>query len=442
MNVPDGWRVATLGEVTRKPQKVDPGSTGRTSVHYVDIGLLDGPAGYLGDAPEIPASSAPSRCRQIIQSGDTLYSTVRPYLRKIALVGDSLDGEFASTGYAVLRPTDDVDPRYVYLFTQSRQFEDSLFPLQKGVSYPAVLDKEVRSRSIWFPELAEQRRIVEMVEEHLAHLDAADASLAQAEQRLIALQEGVIRFAVSGGGEERVVSPDTLSRAGTADGELPHLPRGWSWARLGDIADVVGGVTKDSKKQADPTYVAAPYLRVANVQRGHLNLDSVTTIRVPPKRLEALRLQPGDVLLNEGGDRDKLARGWVWDGQIDDCIHQNHVFRARIRDNLIDARFLSHTANALGGKWADRNGKQTTNLASISLSMIRKMPVIIPPANTSNQIADHLADRLDNLDRQRTAIRAQQHRSTVLRRAVLAAAFAGRLSGAASDSGTIEEMAS
>ncbi|WP_322613200.1 restriction endonuclease subunit S [Dermacoccus abyssi] len=437
MNVPDGWRIATLGEVCA-------------------VGPRD--AALSEDAPFVPMDAVkvgrrePAYYEQRGRRGgirargnDLLFARITPCLEngKVALLPEQIDAVGGSTEFLVVRPSPEIDPRFLYFWSLTPSVRDRAKAEMTGTTGRMRLaGKSLSEFAIAFPGLVEQRRIVEMVEEHLAHLDAADTSLAQAEQRLIALQEGVIRFAVSGGGEERVVSPDTLSRAGTADGELPHLPRGWSWARLGDIADVVGGVTKDSKKQADPTYVAAPYLRVANVQRGHLNVDSVTTIRVPPKKLEALRLQPGDVLLNEGGDRDKLARGWVWDGQIDDCIHQNHVFRARIRDNLIDARFLSHTANALGGKWADRNGKQTTNLASISLSMIRKMPVIIPPANTSNQIADQLADRLDNLDRQRTAIRAQQHRSTVLRRAVLAAAFAGRLTGASSDSDLIEEVAS
>ena len=144
----------------------------------------------------------------------------------------------------------------------------------------------------------------------------------------------------------------------------------------------MGGVTKDSKKQSLPGMVEVPYLRVANVQRGALKLDEVSSIRVTPQQAQALELRTGDVLLNEGGDRDKLARGWVWEGEVPSCIHQNHVFRARLRIDL-DPYFLSFTANTLGGRWAERNGKQSVNLASISLSMIRRMPVIVPPEGVS-----------------------------------------------------------
>ena len=91
MNVPNGWRVAPIADVTIKPVKSDPATTGRETIRYVDIGLLGGPVSRLDDAPEIPSIDAPSRCRQVIMGGDTLYSTVRPYLRKVAFVGDRLD---------------------------------------------------------------------------------------------------------------------------------------------------------------------------------------------------------------------------------------------------------------------------------------------------------------------------------------------------------------
>lgn len=186
--------------------------------------------------------------------------------------------------------------------------------------------------------------------------------------------------------------------------------------------------------------VEVPYLRVANVQRGFLKLDTVTTIRVPPAKAQSLRLQSGDVLLNEGGDRDKLARGWVWEGQIAECIHQNHVFRARITDRRLDPYFLSWTANTLGGRWAERNGKQSVNLASISLSMIRKMPVIVPAPGEASERVARLSDQLDALDRIVAELCVASGRGLALRRSLLSAAFSGRLTGAAADLSEVQTM--
>src|SRR5262245_51420112 len=99
------------------------------------------------------------------------------------------------------------------------------------------------------------------------------------------------------------------------------LPAGWAWTTLDEIAEIVGGATVDKKrKPKDP--VTVPYLRVANVQRGFLDLREIKQIVVDRSVAMALELRPGDILLNEGGDKDKLGRGWVWRGQFDTCIHQ------------------------------------------------------------------------------------------------------------------------
>lgn len=276
------------------------------------------------------------------------------------------------------------------------------------------------------PPVMEQLRIVSELDDHLSRLHAAERYIAGAERKLLSLRESATLNALTASHvEER--SAAEISEAGTADGILPSLPTGWSWKRLGEVVEIVGGVTKDSKKQSDPSFVEVPYLRVANVQRGRLMLDNVTSIRVAPAKAKALRLEAGDVLLNEGGDRDKLARGWVWEEQIPNCIHQNHVFRARITDPLIDPYFLSWTTNTFGGRWAENNGKQSVNLASISLSMIRKMPVIVPAAGEARRIAADLSEQQAEFNRLEAAISAAKLRVNALKSSLLAAAFSGRL---------------
>jgi len=160
---------------------------------------------------------------------------------------------------------------------------------------------------------------------------------------------------------------------------LPAVPDHWRWVRLDQLAEVVGGITKDSKRQADPDFIEVPYLRVANVQRGHLDLTDVARIRVPHSRARSLALQSGDVLFNEGGDRDKFGRGWMWEGQIPGCIHQNHVFRGRIRSSVLRPRLLSWWGNTGARAWFEARGKQTTNLASINLTTLKGLPVPVPP---------------------------------------------------------------
>lgn len=302
-----------------------------------------------------------------------------------------------------------------------------VLPHQRGVSYPAVRDKDVQAAVIPVPPLDEQRRIVEILEEHLSRLDAADVGTARAVQRLASLREGLVRTELTGGRGQSAVVSAGLEDAGVDDGTLPEMPLGWKWKRLCGLADVVGGVTKDAARQSDPAFVEVPYLRVANVQRGRLDLSSVTSIRVPRATADKLRLLQGDVLLNEGGDRDKLGRGWVWEGQIESCIHQNHVFRARVRDGCLDPYLLSWAANSFGGRWCERNGRQSVNLASISLSKIRMMPVPVPPRNEQKSVADRIREVMDASIRLERDVAAARQRRDLLHRALLTAAFSGRL---------------
>src|SRR5262249_28337839 len=100
---------------------------------------------------------------------------------------------------------------------------------------------------------------------------------------------------------------------------LPELPEGWAWAHLRNIAELKGGITKGQKRGQGEVVRAVPYLRVANVQRGYLDLDEIKDIEATDAEIEELQLLRGDVLFNEGGDRDKLGRGWIWAEQLPLC---------------------------------------------------------------------------------------------------------------------------
>jgi type I restriction enzyme S subunit len=194
---------------------------------------------------------------------------------------------------------------------------------------------------------------------------------------------------------------------------------------LREIGDIVGGVTVDKKRSPEEP-VTVPYLRVANVQRGFLDLAEVKTIKVERGVAERLRLQPNDILLNEGGDRDKIGRGWIWQHQLPNCIRQNHVFRVRLHDSGVNAFFVSHYANEMGRRFFIEKGKQTTNLASISLSKIGELPVPVPPRDEARII---IPIGIRNGYPHRNAQRASTlgRGCIALRQSILKAAFEGRL---------------
>jgi len=199
------------------------------------------------------------------------------------------------------------------------------------------------------------------------------------------------------------------------------------WATLQDLAEIKGGLTLGKKRRQTDRLREVPYLRVANVQRGFLNLDEVKTVAATNSEVEDLRLLGGDILFNEGGDRDKLGRGWVWSGEIPECIHQNHVFRARLRSLVLVPKLVSMYANSFGQAYFLGRGKQTTNLASINLTKLCRLPIPVPPGNEQRRIVAKLETLLDRSRRAKEVLDAVPALIERFRRSVLAAAFRGDL---------------
>ncbi|WP_087744104.1 MULTISPECIES: restriction endonuclease subunit S [unclassified Acidovorax] len=164
------------------------------------------------------------------------------------------------------------------------------------------------------------------------------------------------------------------------------LPKGWGRRPLHEVAEVRTGLAKGKTGLLDP--VELPYLRVANVQDGFIDLAEVKSIAVERLQVERYSLKRGDILMTEGGDFDKLGRGAVWDGEIDPCLHQNHVFSVRARNELVNPQFLSALSGSEYGRvYFLSCAKRSTNLASINSSQLKSFPVLLPPLAEQNRIA-------------------------------------------------------
>lgn len=197
--------------------------------------------------------------------------------------------------------------------------------------------------------------------------------------------------------------------------------------RLRDLAVLKGGITKGNKRSRTSPTRLVPYLRVANVQRGFLDLEEVKEIEADETEINALQLQPGDVLFNEGGDRDKLGRGWIWNGELPICIHQNHVFRARIRDGMLLPKLLSWYGNSVGQLYFLEHGKQTTNLASINLTLLGDLPVPVPPPAEQAPLVAEVETQTSRIEAGVAALTRVQANLKRYRASVLKAACEGRL---------------
>jgi type I restriction enzyme S subunit len=206
-----------------------------------------------------------------------------------------------------------------------------------------------------------------------------------------------------------------------------EIPAGWSLPCFDDVFVIVSGVTK-GQRIPPSEMVEVPYLRVANVQRGSLDLSQVKTIGVRAADVERYRLKGQDILMTEGGDWDKLGRAATWADQIPDCIHQNHVFRLRVpTDDLLPDWVVLYANSDPGRKFFEDCSKQTTNLASINMTQLRSCPLPLPPLAEQHRIVakvDELMAHCDQLEQQLSQTDQQRRR---LLEAVLAEALGGRL---------------
>lgn len=167
------WPIKSLGDVLVRTETVDPGQSPESEFEYVDVSAVSNETFQITETQRLQGKDAPSRARRLIRRNDVLFATVRPTLQRVAVVPAELDRQVCSTGYFVMRPKPELNHRWLFysLFTES--FMGQMAALQKGASYPAVNDSDVRAQGIPIPPLAEQQRIVSMLDEAFAAIAAA-----------------------------------------------------------------------------------------------------------------------------------------------------------------------------------------------------------------------------------------------------------------------------
>ena len=166
-----------------------------------------------------------------------------------------------------------------------------------------------------------------------------------------------------------------------------NVPAHWRVTKIKNFVSLRSGITLGKQYPPDAQLVSRPYLRVANVKAEHVDLQDVATIMVTIEEAEKYALKPGELLMTEGGDRDKLGRGTIWHGEIPGCLHQNHVFAVQVDEKYMLTKFLDYlTASPVGREYFDLTAKKTTNLASTNSTTILQFSVPIPPLTEQEKI--------------------------------------------------------
>ena len=465
--LPQGWFWTTVGKITRPVMKVNPKEEPDARFTYLDISSIDNttfritaPKTYLG-------SEAPSRARQLVHANDVLFSTVRTYLKNLAMVPEVYDGEIASTGFSVLRAQNGVSAKYLFYYCLTPEFLTPLEQLQRGTSYPAVRDGDVREQPLPLAPLPEQHRIVAEIETHLTRLDAGVAALKRAQANLRRYRASVLKTACEGKlvpqdptdepAEEllkRILAErrakweaDELAKmrargkepkddrwkqkykepAPPDTSDLPELPGGWVWTSLNHLSShVTSGSRGWAKHYADSGDL---FLRVGNFNRLDTSLDLRNPVFVDaPDGPEAdrTRLRIGDWLVTVTADVGMVAVVDEHAMRWGEAYINQHV--GLVRPLTMDVVPFVAQGIASEHVQAQVRAKQYgATKKGLGLEDLKSLAVPLPAVAEQVRIVAQAERHLSAIKQLESAIETNLKRAGRLRQAILKHAFEGKL---------------
>lgn len=288
-----------------------------------------------------------------------------------------------SPAYTVLRMQREANPHYLKHLLKSAPFISELNTAVTGIREGKNISfSEMAYSLLPLPPLEEQDRIVAFLDQKTNEIDAAIAKKERMIELLGEQRSILINQAVTSGLDQSAPLKKGVSEW------IECVPEHWEIVPLKYVSKVQSGLTLGKHHAPSKATKSFPYLRVANVQDGYIDLSTVTEIVLPIREAKNYRLLKGDILVTEGGDIDKLGRGNCWGGQIDECLHQNHVFAVRILKRVRSEFVALITGVTYARRYFTTTANKTTNLASTNKTKLGNLPVVVPPLPEQDAILE------------------------------------------------------
>lgn len=413
------WPVVPLSDLqSDEPRAITDGPFGSNlaSRHYTDQGPRVVRLQNIGDGRFIDEEAHISeehfellRAHEV-RAGDLLLASLGAVLPRACLAPASLGPAIVKADCIRVRLSPDVEPRWVLYALQRPEVRRWAEDHRHGVGRPRIGLKAIRQIPVPLPPLAEQRRIVELLEDHLSRLDAADTYLDAARRRVLAVERAAL--------------------ANCREGN--HRP-------LASVTSIQGGIQKQPRRV--PKDNAYPFLRVANVTAGGLELAEVHEIELFDGELDRLRLRAGDLLVVEGnGSASQIGRAALWDGSIVDCVHQNHLIRVRPLGGLLPGYLEAVWNSPQNRARLSDISSSSSGLHTLSVSKLKRLTIPIPSMERQGELVEAAVVVREARTRLAASIATATKRRQALRRSLLAAAFSGRLAAVSTDVSVPEEM--
>lgn len=359
--------------------------------------------------------------RKLVRIGDFVINSRSD--RKGSCGVSELDGSVSLINI-VLTPRSQWNSGYVHYLLRSQPFSEEYYRNGRGIVADLWTTRynEMKSILLPVPPRPEQDQIVRFLDWKVASINKL-INIKRKEIDLLKMQRqrklsGIITHGLKPG----VPMKETGIRW------IGSIPAHWNCVSLKRCAKVKSGITLGKKYPDNSNLIEVPYLRVANVQNGHVDLVTIATLRVTSQEAQQYQLPVGCVLMTEGGDRDKLGRGCVWNGEIKNCIHQNHIFAVTVNDKLLQNKWLEYvSASDVGRTYFDVTAIRTTNLACTNASKVLAFPIPLPPRDEQEMISNELYKILADFDRVQNALKSQIELLHELKNKFIADAVTGKI---------------
>ena len=402
----NGWEEKSLGEILEKTETVNPLQSPTTEFDYIDVSSVSNLTFQIETTQRLKGKDAPSRARKLVRENDIIFATIRPTLQRIAVVPEHLDKQVCSTGYFVIRPKPGIDHRFVFYFLFTEAFTRQMGSLQKGASYPAVTDGEVKAQKFPVPPLAEQRRIVDTLDKAFEGIVTAKANAEKNLQNARALFESHLQ--------------SIFTQRGA----------GWVERPLGDVCDLLNGF---AFKSGDAVQESQTQLvRMGNLYGNTLNLDR-SPVFYPNSfatSYKRYRLNEGDLIMSLTGTTGKEDYGYAV--RIPECSHsllmnQRIAKFDSLKQELVNPHFLFYYLRSrafLDILYPTANGTRQANLSSVT---IKTLPIPLCSIEKQQVIAQALDEINEDAQRLQSIYQQKIAALEALKKSLLHKAFAGGL---------------
>lgn len=381
--IPQDWQLSKIGSLyTQRNEKVSDKDYQPLSV------TMQGILPQLATA----AKTDDGDNRKLVRAGDFAINSRSD--RRGSCGISPLDGSVSLINI-ILTPRTAMHPGYYNWLFHTTLFADEFYKWGHGIVADLWTTRwqEMKSITVPVPEYAEQERIAAFLDAECAEIDAVLEKTRASIEEYKKLKQAVITQAVTKGVRgDRPMKDSGIEWIG-------DIPAEWRKTQLRHCAAIKSGITLGKKYEKTDSLVERPYLRVANVQDGYVDLSMLTTIEVTQDEDLKYRLRAGDVLMTEGGDRDKLGRGCVWHGEIEPCLHQNHIFAVQTSKDTLLPEFLEYlTVSDVGRSYFDVTAIKTTNLACTSSSKVLAFTIPLPSVEEQAEIVEALNTKCAGID--------------------------------------------